>query len=142
MKLYFVISKKNLAVILAAVIIGLILIGQFFTAKQDGFVGSTNAKRVEFLKSLGLAVNETPTEVKNITIPENFGEVYKNYNNLQIESGFNLEKYKGKSAQVYTYSLENETVAHLIVCNNKIVGGDISDNEFDGKITALKGKEK
>ena len=131
MKLYFVISKKNLAVILAAVIIGLILIGQFFTAKQDGFV-----------ESLGLAVNETPTEVKNITIPENFGEVYKNYNNLQIESGFNLEKYKGKSAQVYTYSLENETVAHLIVCNNKIVGGDISDNEFDGKITALKGKEK
>ena len=92
---------------MAAVIIGLILIGQFFTAKQDGFVGSTNAKRVEFLKSFGLAVNETPTEVKNITIPENFSEVYKNYNNLQIESGFNLEKYKGKSAQVYTYSLEN-----------------------------------
>ena len=36
-----------------------------------------------------------------------FNKVYKNYNDLQKDQGFNLEKYKGKTVEIYTYSVYN-----------------------------------
>lgn len=144
MKFYFILSKKNLAVILASVIIGFILVGQFLTAKAGGVDGSTNAKRVNFLQSLGLKVNETATEIKDITIPQNFSKVYENYNLLQTQNGFNLKNYRGKPAKIYTYSIDDdgENVAHLIVCDDKIIGGDIASLRIDGNMTGLQRKNE
>lgn len=144
MKFYFILSKKNLAVILASVIIGFILVGQFLTAKAGGVDGSTNAKRVNFLQSLGLKVNETATEIKDIIIPQNFSKVYENYNQLQTQNGFNLKNYRGKPAKIYTYSIDDdkENVAHLIVCDDKIIGGDIASLRIDGNMTGLQRKNE
>lgn len=144
MKFYFILSKKNLAVILASVIIGFILVGQFLTAKAGGVDGSTNAKRVNFLQSLGLKVNETATEIKDIIIPQNFSKVYENYNQLQTQNGFNLKNYRGKPAKIYTYSIDDdkENVAHLIVCDDKIIGGDIASLRIDGSMTGLQRKNE
>lgn len=144
MKFYFILSKKNLAVILASVIIGFILVGQFLTAKAGGVDGSTNAKRVNFLQSLGLKVNETATEIKDIIIPQNFSKVYENYNQLQTQNGFNLKNYRGKPAKIYTYSIDDdkENVAHLVVCDDKIIGGDIASLRIDGNMTGLQRKNE
>ena len=73
MKLYVTLSKKNLAVALAMLIITLLLLSQFLSVNAGGIDGSTNAKRVDYLKTLGVEVNETATEIKEITIPQNFG---------------------------------------------------------------------
>ena len=83
MKLYFVFTRKNLAVILAVIIAVFILIGQFLSLESAGIDASTNAKRVLFLQGLGYEVDETATEIKDIVIPENFSAVYEKYNNLQ-----------------------------------------------------------
>lgn len=139
MKLYVTLSKKNLAVALAMLIITLLLLSQFLSVNAGGIDGSTNAKRVDYLKTLGVEVNETATEIKDIIIPQNFGEVYEKYNSLQIENGFNLKNYKGKPAKVYTYAIngDSETVAHLIICFNQIIGGDIASLKINGNMTGL-----
>ncbi len=141
MKFYFTLTKRNLAVMVAAAIIILILLGQFFTANASGIDGSTNAKRVEYLSRLGLAFNETPTEIKDIKIPETFSDVYEKYNTLQIEAGFNLKNHRGDTAKVYTYALLDDSVVHLIICEDKVIGGDISSTKIDGTMKPLRKDE-
>ena len=144
MKLYFVFTKKKLAVILAVIIVALILIGQFLSVQSGGIDASTNAKRVSFLQGLGFEINETATEIKDIVIPENFSKVYENYNTLQKQAGFDLKNYRGKPAKVYSYSLQNdsEQQIHLIVCEDKIIGGDIASLKLNGNMTGLKRKNE
>jgi len=144
MKLYFTLTRKNLAIILATLIIAFVLIGQFFTVNAGEVDGSTNAKRVRFMQSLGITPNETAVEIKDIVIPESFSAVYEKYNSLQKESGFNLENYKGKGAAVYTYLLKDnpEKSVHLIICGDKIIGGDIADLNINGNMTGLQRKNE
>lgn len=144
MKLYFTLTRKNLAIILATLIIAFVLIGQFFTVNAGEVDGSTNAKRVRFMQSLGITPNETAVEIKDIVIPESFSAVYEKYNSLQKESGFNLENYKGKGAAVYTYLLKDNTekTVHLIICGDKIIGGDIADLNINGNMTGLRRKNE
>ena len=144
MKLYFVFTRKNLAVILAVIIAAFILIGQFLSLESVGVDASTNAKRVLFLEGLGYEVYETATEIKDIVVPENFSAVYEKYNNLQKEAGFDLKNYRGKNAKVYSYSLQNDTEQqiHLIVCEDKLIGGDVASLKLNGNMTGLKRKNE
>ncbi len=138
MKLYFIFTKKGLAVILVALIAIIIIIGQFSTISIGVVDGSTNQKRVAYLSSLGLKVNETAVSVKNTRIPEKLSGIYEEYNEIQKSQGFNLSNFKGKDATHYSYSLsdkENITV-NILVVDNKIIAGDITDNS-NGKINAL-----
>ena len=142
MKLFITLSKKSLCIILASLIIALILIGQLFTIKAGGIDGSTNALRVEYLSGLGYRVEETAVSAKEIVIPENFSDVYSEYNRLQQGAGFDLSRYKGEKACVYTYRLSDseDTVINLIVSDNNIIGGDISSVRIDGEMRALERK--
>ena len=144
MKLYFVFTRKNLAVILAVIIAVFILIGQFLSLESPGIDASTNAKRVLFLQGLGYEVDETATEIKDIVIPENFSAVYEKYNNLQKQAGFDLKNYRGKNAKVYSYSLQNDTEKqiHLIVCEDRLIGGDVASLKLNGNMTGLKRKNE
>lgn len=142
MKLFITLSKKNLCVILASLIIMLIIIGQLFTINAGGIDGSTNALRCEYLSGLGYTVDETAVSVKEIVIPENFSDVYNEYNRLQQKVGFDLSPYKGDKAFVYTYRLSDseDTVINLMVSDNNIIGGDVSSVRIDGEMRALERK--
>jgi hypothetical protein len=88
-------------------------------------------ERVAFIENMGYTVNkDAEEEVKQIEIPYVFNDVYSEYQALQKKAGFDLEKYAGSKATLYTYSLvfENRTdvYAHLLVVNKKVIGGDIS----------------
>lgn len=105
---------------------------------------SSNANRVAFLKSLGWEVTPEPTEVIEITIPQNFNEVYNNYNSLQKSQGFDLTRYRGVRAKRWTYNITNypnvkEGVrANLIVYNGTLIGGDVSSVESNGFMQGLR----
>ena len=81
-----------------------------------------------------------------VTIPKEFNEVYEKYNKLQKQQGFDLEDYKGKIAEVYTYAVKNygnkkqEVRANLIVCEGQLVGGDVCSAELDGFMQGLRKK--
>lgn len=142
MKFFITLSKKSLYIILASLIILLVVIGQLFTIKAGGIPGSTNALRVEYLTGLGYKVNETAVSVKEIVIPENFSDVYEEYNRLQQTVGFDLLRYKGDKACIYTYSIfdSEDTVINLIVSDNNIIGGDVSSVKINGEMRALERK--
>ena len=137
MKFFIIFSKRTLAVILAVMIVLTLLIGQIVSADLNRIDGSTNAKRVSYLKGLGLNVDDSNTTHKQIIIPEKFNDVYTAYNALQKKAGFDLSDYKGKTATVYTYSLDSEHDVHIIVNNNCIIGGDVAALSIDGEMRPL-----
>lgn len=139
MKFFIILSKRTLAIILAVIVISFILIAQAFSQKASQIDGSTNALRMIYLKGLKLEADDSRLSHKEITIPLNFSEVYEEYNELQKKAGFDLSRFKGKSATVYTYELSGtEKQIHLIVCDGKIIGGDVADVKLGGEMKPLK----
>ncbi|MEM5767523.1 MAG: DUF4830 domain-containing protein [Bacillota bacterium] len=103
----------------------------------------TNEDRVSFLESLGWEVEPTPLAEKKVVIPKEFSEVYTAYNKLQLEQGFDLSKYKGMEATLYTYAITNYTgykgsvVADLYILGDRLIGGDIHALALDGFMHGL-----
>lgn len=98
----------------------------------------TNEDRVALLRSLGWEVNETPTVEMEVEIPKTFDAAYQSYNELQKRQGLDLEKYAGKRATLYTYTLtaypggKEGVTASLLLYKNRLVAADISAAEADG----------
>ena len=105
---------------------------------------STNAMITGYLNYLGYEVGDNPLEITRVTIPQNFDAVYSSYNLLQIEAGFDLSKYKGKSLSKYSYEVKNldgeDVRANVLVYDGIIVGGDISSPKIDGFLKSLSPK--
>lgn len=104
---------------------------------------STNEQRVAFLKSLGWEVVSEPSSVSEVIIPQTFNKVYNNYNAIQKEQGYDLTKYRGARAKRWTYSVSNYpgvkdgVCANLLICDDKLIGGDISSVALDGFMKGL-----
>lgn len=142
MKPFLVITKRTLAVVVAVMIIALLVLSRVFAVRETRLDGSTNQKRVLYLQSLGLAVEDSDVSQREIVIPDNFNELYKEYNSLQKKAGFNLSQYKNKTATLYTFPIGNgKEQAHLIVYKGEIIGGDIENINVNGGMKPLK-KEK
>lgn len=140
MKFFITLSKKNLAVITLLTIIILVVFGSVCSARSGGIDGSTNALRVAYIKKLGYEINETAVSVKEITLPQDFSAVYEKYNKLQKSAGFDLWDYRGEKAQVYCYELSFDSTVnvHLIISDGQVIGGDVTETEFDGEMKPLK----
>lgn len=136
--MYLLLTKKRIAVILAVLLLGLILAGQFLSVKAGEIDLSTNEKRVQYIATLGITLQGDDYTKKQVTIPQSFSKVYNNYNALQREAGFDLQSYRGKSVIIYTYNLDSQTVVNLITFKGKLIGGDIASLKIDGQMTALK----
>ncbi|MDR2654668.1 MAG: DUF4830 domain-containing protein [Oscillospiraceae bacterium] len=99
---------------------------------------ASNEERLKFLESFGWKISEEALEIAEVIIPEEFDDVYLNYNEIQKEQGMDLAKLRGKRVKRYTYAVKNypgttsEVRANLLVYNGKIVGGDISSTSLDG----------
>lgn len=107
---------------------------------QKANVAKTNDDRLEFIGSFGWEVESEPMEVKEIVIPKTFDDVYSQYNDMQKDCGYDLEKLGGKRCKRYAYKVTNypgdegDVIANLIVYKDKVVGGDISSAKLDGFI--------
>lgn len=109
------------------------------------FISSiTDNDNIEFLKSYGWEVKKKPIEKTEVTIPEEFDEVYQNYNLLQLQAGLNLKNYCGKTGIRYTYEVTNYPIkteytvrANVIVIDNTPVAGDIMTTNINGFMHSL-----
>ena len=95
--------------------------------------------RVDFFKGFGWEVDKIPQKVSEVIIPSEFDAVYEKYNALQKAQGLDLKKYKGKSAKLYTYVVTNydykgTVYGNLLICNDRIIGGDICSANQNGFI--------
>lgn len=114
--------------------------------KGESFIMRTEEERQSFIASMGWETEPEYTECRSVTIPEEFGDVYEQYNDLQKQQGFDLTKYKGRTAEVYTYPVlnyEGHTEKDcmkltLIVYNGELIGGDVCCTELGGFMQGLK----
>ena len=143
-------KEKNAAalIFLFAGIIGIIILMLLKAGKDSSeteeFFMPSNSYRVGFLNANGIIVKPDP-KTQDIVIPEEFGNIYAAYSELQKSQGFDLEKYKGRSAVMYSYDVLNcpdhiENVsANLIICDGRLIACDITLNEENGFTKAIIG---
>ena len=99
---------------------------------------SSNDDRVQYLLGCGWEVEPEPEAIEEIVVPEDFGEIFQQYNQLQQEQGFDLSRQKGQRLKRYTYVVLNYpnepdyVRANLLICKNKVVGGDICSLRVQG----------
>lgn len=141
MKLYFTLNRSFLFALFVLSITVILIFGQFSSVAVADDNGKTNGNRIDFIKGLGYTPVEEAVEVKNITIPYEFSDVYEEYNCLQLEAGFDLKGFCGLEVIRYTYTLtdgkKGDLRANLLVFNNEIIGGDISSVAIDGEMLPL-----
>ncbi len=139
--MYVTLTKKRIFILLCALSLIFVLIGQFLSVGVSGVEVSTNALRVQFIATLGVDLESDNFKEKLVTIPYEFSDVYEKYNALQKTAGFDLSAFKGKNVTVYTYLTSDNRAVNLMVYETKLIGGDIADLNVNGQMTALKGTD-
>ncbi len=105
---------------------------------------STPEERAAFLKKCGWEVDIASEEEQLIHIPEHFTAVYQDYNDLQIQQGYDLSLYGGQDCTLYSYTVLNypdpqqTVIANLYIYRNRIIGGDIHSTNLDGFMIGIK----
>lgn len=145
-------SKKVKTFLLPALVtvIAVIIAITFFSKTTEPAVNdsgafnyraSSSAERLHFISQFGWAVDEEPVEVREIVIPQEFDDVYENYNKIQTQQGFDLSDFHGKRVKRWTYIITNypgysddeECVRiNLLVFDGLVIGGDVCSVELDG----------
>ena len=103
----------------------------------------SNEDRISFLASLGWEVEPVPILEQEICLPKDFPDVLTQYNELQRQQGFDLEKYAGKKVTLYSYRVTNhpdaeEADASIYVYRSRIIGGDVHSTSFTGFMAPLR----
>lgn len=139
--------KKLFGVVFALALVSLVAV--FFVNSQSNvnikkvslYTAETADDRLKFISDLGWIVDEEPVEVRQIAIPQEFDDVYSNYNEIQLSQGYDLTKYAGRSAKRWTYIIRNYPDVssdedyvriNLLVCDGKIIAGDVCSIKLDG----------
>ncbi|GAA6397541.1 DUF4830 domain-containing protein [Solibaculum mannosilyticum] len=126
-----------------AILLGVLLFSGGNTAASaaagtQNFSAANAQERIQFIAQYGWEVEEDPVEVAEVAIPAQFNEVYETYNAIQKKQGFDLSRYQGKRVKRWCYQITNypgydgEVRVNLLVCDNKVVGGDVSSVALDG----------
>ena len=133
-------DKKFTKIMLAAVILITVVTAFIFVCSGSEPDGDSQEKITDFLAECGYTVANPVT--KEITIPENFSEVYTSYNEIQKKQGFDLEKYKGKKVTLITCLVTNFTdgekvYIELITENTCLIGANLKSYGKNGFIKPL-----
>ena len=146
----FKVKKKAGAAVLIVLFIALaavlVLIARAKSGKANIYTLKTEKDRQAFIAEMGWEADEEYTECKVVLIPEKWNDVYTRYNELQKEQGFDLEPYKGKTCEIYTYQIHNyegcdeneEVYIDLYICDGVLIGGDVCSWGLDGFMQGLK----
>lgn len=109
----------------------------FTGGREASLPGGSDLERRQFLEGFGWELGEAYLR-ETIRIPAVFDEVYQTYNQIQLDQGFDLQKYAGKEVERYQYIVTNypnypEGIrANLLVFEGKIIGGDVCSIALGG----------
>ena len=76
-------------------------------------------------------MDESPTDIAEVTVPQKFDSVYEKYNDVQRAQGLNLKRYAGKRLTRYTYKINNygetsgDVFANILIYKDNVVAGDV-----------------
>ena len=138
------VDKKKMLIIAAAIVALVAGIIALFggkdapTSANNSVTG--NEDRVQFIASFGWEVVNSPVESGQVRIPTESSALFQRYNALQQTMGYDLSDYAGKTVMRYVYKIKNypgateDVYATLLISNNQVIGGDITDTSANGKI--------
>lgn len=146
----FVVSVKTtgrrLCAAVTTVALGLSVLALALFLPKNGATAAVAAASADdqqqFLLSLGYVTDGAPLSTEEIRLPDNPRDPsFVAYNALQLEAGFNLLLYGGKTVKCTAWNVKADDgaayTAHLYVFKEKIVGGDLTDPKT-GSQKALK----
>lgn len=132
-------------VVLSSCLVLLIaFVGQFQAAQTStgiSLVATNEQERLTFISHYGWEVDKDAAEVQEIVIPDVFDDVYNNYNQIQLEQGFDLTRYAGQRVKRWTYIVKNYPDTspdddyirlNLLIDDGVIIGGDVCSVKLDG----------
>ncbi len=139
----FLLVGLSFSIVVGAVILSKCLIKGDSKTNIVESVGSNvtdSSGILAFISTFGWEVDEEPDEVREIVIPAEFDEVYTNYNTIQTEQGYDLQKYAGERVKRWTYTVKNypgyveeECIKiNVLVYEDKVIGGDVCSVRLDG----------
>ena len=141
-------SVKIMCVLCACLIVGALVIALMPEAGYAVNVNKVSAHsdlskisvkndsgRIQYLESLGFSIRDGSCVTSSALIPKTFDAATEQYNKLQKQQGFDLEKYKDKKVTSYTYQVttlpdgtsvdDKNVLATLIIYKNKVIAADI-----------------
>lgn len=94
---------------------------------------ANNEERKEYLSLRGFKTAAEPSLIEDVLLPEEMDEILAEYNESQMDFGFDLSPFLGKTVKKYVYPIEGEeeTFATLYVYEEKIIAADIASH-IDG----------
>lgn len=131
-----------LGLLLFAVVVSW-LVGALYRTAGRSTAPLTEADLAAYIESFGWEVEAIPSEQREVQIPEEWNDVYRQYNEIQLRQGFDLSDDLGRTVTVTTFVVTNypdqpDTVrAHLLTAENKILAADICSLELDGFMHGL-----
>ncbi len=147
------VDKKKIAIIAAAALVLIFALALLFGGNDTTATGApgailNNDDRVQFLSSFGWEVVTSPAETSQVRIPAETSEVFDRYNALQKSQGYDLTGFQGKTVMRYVYKIKNypgatePVYATLLISNNQVIGGDVTDTSASGVIQGFPVPEK
>jgi len=103
---------------------------------------STADGREKYLSALGWEIDRSSEEAREVTLPAQFDGVMAQYNQLQLQQGFDLSAFAGQNCDQYTYRVtnypgEDGVLVTLYVRGRQVIGGDIHSARMDGFMHTL-----
>lgn len=130
-------KTKKPSVVILILVAALITVAVILTL--FGVDSDVNQRNIELLNSYGWLVEEQPCETAVVTIPENFDNIYEEYNKIAKESGFDLSVHRGARVTRYSYKVLNHEEspeglirANVFVSKKGIAAADITSLEIGG----------
>lgn len=135
--------RKQKRIVAAAVLLLLIVIVMLYSCAKNLQTrdGASEADIAAFLASYGWEVGIKAVNIDEVSIPVEFGEVYEQYNEIQLKNGYDLSEYRGETVTKYTFTVTNFDVggdtslnaeAHVLVFDGRIIGGDVCSTDLGG----------
>lgn len=145
----YTVKSKQIKAILIILFIVLTVAALVFLSKDSENVSNDttlsvkagdNSERMSFISQFGWEVSEEPSEVREVIIPQEFDDVYKKYNEIQLKQGFDLMPFSGVRVKRWTYIVKNYPGyegkdcinINILVCDGKVIGGDVCSVELGG----------
>ena len=137
------VDKKKLLMAGAAVLALIVTLVVLFSGGSSASTSAPgtihgNDDRIRFLESFGWEVVSSPAQTGQVRIPTADSQVFDRYNDLQLTMGYDLRDYAGKTVMRYVYKIKNypgatePVYATLLIANNQVIGGDITDTAATG----------
>lgn len=134
-------NKALFFLIIAAVAAAVLTVVGASRTGAAGVPVKGNADVENYIASFGIIISGAARE-DTVTVPMQFGDIYKEYNELQRSQGFDLSGYKGKVLSRLTYPVKSENgdnvFAEVLLCDGIIVGADVYSTSVTGFMKALK----